>query len=354
MATVDDSRLIWIDFSTAPDPLFFRPIISRLTALGHRLWITAREYGETIEIATSCGFDIEVVGRHGGRSTAAKAAAIAQRAVVLAARARLRHPDLAVSFNSYAQAVACRLSGVPFVTLTDYEYQPANHLAFRLARTVIVPDGFDRGSLRRQGAPMSAVVAYPGLKEHVTLADFKPDPAFPAALRVLGITEGQILVTMRPPATSSLYHRFANDFFYTVVAHVASRRDVVVLVLPRYSAQAERIRQLGLANVIIPGRVLDGLNLVRSSDLVISAGGSMNREAVALGTPAATVFAGKMAGVDRKLIRDGTLAHLRSREDLDGLVVEKKGVEEAMATFDPSPVDTIVDAILVSGSRGDP
>lgn len=266
---------------------------------------------------------------------------------MLAVRARRRHPGLALSFNSYAQAVAARAIGVPFVTVADYEYQPANHLAFRVARTVIVPKGFDDVALRRQGARSGRVVYFDGLKEHVTLEDFTPDPGFPARLQALGVPAGAIVATMRPPATSSAYHRFSNEWFYDVVAFLASKPGVAAVVLPRYPAQEERIRQLGLDNVVIPSMVLDGLNLVYWSDLVVSGGGSMNREAVVLGTPAYTVFAGTMAGVDVELIRDGRMVELRGPADLHKLVVAKRGPR--MLARDERPLTQILAAILHAG-----
>lgn len=342
---------IWVDLSTAPDPLFFRPLIRRLDDSGRRVWITVREFGETSAIAAGCGFDFEVVGRHGGHSAASKAAAIGRRAQLLSRRARVERPDLAVSFNSYAQAISARMCGIPFVTVADYEYQPANHLAFRLAERVIVPDGFDRRMLRRQGATSDRVVVLPGLKEHVTLADFTPDVEFPHTLAAIGVSPDQLLVTMRPPATNSLYHRFENDWFYDVLGDMARRPNVVVVVVTRYPSQTARVRALGFSNVFVPSVVLDGLNLIYWSDLVISAGGSMNREGVVLGTPAATVFEGQMAGVDQALIANRMLIHLRSPSDLQKLVVTKKR-PAPIAVADDHPIDRMMTAILQVADLG--
>ena len=344
-------RALWVDLSTAPDPLFFRPLVRRFAALGHRIWITSRQYGETGAIATSCGLDPEVVGVHGGHSTAAKAWANGRRAILLARRARRRHLDLAVSFNSYAQAVAARMCRIPFVTVADYEYQPANHLAFRLAQRVIVPEGFDRETLWRQGAEPGRTIFLPGLKEHVSLVDFEPDPGFSDQLAAMGISSDQLLVTMRPPATNSLYHRFENEWFYEVLADLARRPGVVVVLLARYSAQAERISALGLDNIVVPDAVIDGLNLIYWSDLVVSAGGSMNREAVVLATPAATVFEGQMAGVDRRLIESGMLTDLRSRSGLDSLVIRKKARDLPILASE-SAVEQLVAAMLEMAHSG--
>jgi predicted glycosyltransferase len=341
--TTDRRATIWIDLSTAPDPLFFRPIVGRLAAAGHDAWLTARSYGETVAIASQCGLTFDVVGRHGGGSLRGKAAAVVSRAVALAARAKGRRPDVALSFNSYAQALAARALGIPFVTVMDYEYQPANHLAFRLARRVIVPEGFDRRALRRQGARDDRVFVHPGLKEHVTLADFRPDPGFTDQLRALGVCPTDVLVTVRPPPTRSTYYRLSDTFFLDVVVELTRRPGVKVIVLPRYESQAEAVRSLSLTNVVLPTEVLDGLNLVHSSDLVVSAGGSMNREAVVLGTPAWTMFRGRMAGVDARLIAAGRLVHVRSIADVAALPVGKKP-----PALGPTPLPEALDSVAAA------
>jgi predicted glycosyltransferase len=342
---------IWIDFSTAPDPLFFRPLIERLHKRGHTTWLTAREFSETTRIARACGLQFEVVGEHGGSTLTGKSLAILKRAANLTRMARREQVDLALGFNSYAQAVAARIAGIPLATCMDYEYQPANHIAFRLARRVIVPHGFDIRTLRRQGGTPAKVVFHDGLKEHVTLADFQPDQSFPQLLAELGIDQSDVLVTMRPPATQSSYHRFENALFDSVLQYLASQPGVKVLVLPRYASQADQYRQLALKSLIVPEKVLDGLNLVYWSDLVISAGGSMNREAVVLGTPAYTVFKGTMAGVDQNLIADGLLGIISEEEDVRKLPRPRKK-DGGHGLAKPATVDQVVDAIL--GTTGTP
>jgi predicted glycosyltransferase len=148
----------------------------------------------------------------------------------------------------------------------DYEHQPANHLAFRLAARVIVPRAFPDASLRRFGARARKVRRYNGTKEDVYLADFKPDPEFNLQLRALGVESTDVLIVVRPPAREALYHRFENELFYA--AHATP-------------------------SFIVPERALDGANLIAAADLVVSAGGTMNREAAALGVPAATIYAGR-------------------------------------------------------------
>jgi predicted glycosyltransferase len=349
----DHIMKIWIDFSTAPDPLFFRPLIRRFNEQGHETWLTAREFSETTKIAQQCGLSVEIVGRHGGSTLVGKSTAIFTRACRLASRARREGIDIALGFNSYAQALAAFLTRIPLATCMDYEYQPANHLAFRLASRIIVPRGFDAVVLRRQGGAKEKIVYHDGLKEHVTLADFQPDPSFPASLAAAGIDCSDILITVRPPATWSAYHRFDNLLFEEVVRHMASQPQAKVILLPRYPAQANHYRSLNITNMIIPERVLDGLNLVYCSDLVISAGGSMNREAVVLGVPVYTVFKGKMAGVDRKLIADGVLGVIRSVDELKQVRVTKR-MRPASSLIGQDILNQVVDGVLgTPGLRGE-
>ena len=74
----------------------------------------------------------------------------------------------------------------------------------------------------------------------------------------------------------------------------------------------------------MPREALDGANLVAAADLVVSAGGTMNREAAALGVPAASIYAGKWAAIDEELVREGRLQRISSRDQLESLPVVKK------------------------------
>jgi len=339
----------WIDFWAAPDPLFFRPIVRRLQARGHTAWVTSRKFGETTAIADQCGFSCVALGRHGGETITGKAVAILKGAYQRVAMVRNEDIDLAVSFNSYSQGLAAKLLGIPFVTCMDYEYQPANHLAFRLAQKVVVPRDFDRRALQQQGGLPGKVAFFDGLKEHIAMADFRPDPAFPRVLEKLGIGHDDILITMRPPATGAAYHRFENSFFDDAVAFLARRPGVRVLLLPRSKSQADRFKKLQLGNLIAPSAVLDGLNLIYWSDLVVSGGGSMNREAVVLGTRAYTVFKGRMAGVDQAMIANGELGIINSRAELERLSLLK----QSRPPFRPvgqRAINQVVAAILAAVS----
>ncbi|HEX7175017.1 MAG TPA: DUF354 domain-containing protein [Pyrinomonadaceae bacterium] len=318
--------LIWIDLANSPHVPFFRALAVEFRRAGHEVETTARDFAQTVELAERAGFAPAIVGGHGGRELAGKAGNLLGRAWGLARWARGRSIDLAVSHNSYSQIVAARLTALRSVTLMDYEHQPANHLAFRLASRVIVPAAFPESALRRFGARPRKVRRYDGTKEDVYLADFAPDPTFAETLRALGIAEGDTLVVARPPARDALYHRFENELFDELIEHCAAARPgVKVLMLARTNGQREELRaRFQSESFVWPREAVDGANLVASADLVVSAGGTMNREAAALGVPAATVYAGRWAAIDEQLVREGRLRKISTREDVCALRVERK------------------------------
>jgi uncharacterized protein len=315
---------IWIDLANSPHVPFFRALIPELEARGHEVALTARDFAQTIELARAAGLSPAVVGGHGGGGLKGKAGNLLGRAGQLARWARGRSFDLAVSHNSYAQVLAASALRVRTVTLMDYEHQPANHLAFRLASRVVVPRAFPEEALRRFGAQAGKVRRYDGTKEDVYLADFEPDACFAEKLRELGAGGDSILVVVRPPAREALYHRFDNQLFDALLERLGAQAGLKVILLARTESQrAEYLKRAG-ANMILPRVALDGANLLAASDLVVSAGGTMNREAAALGVPAATIYAGRWAAIDEELVREGRLRRISTREDLEALPVEKK------------------------------
>jgi predicted glycosyltransferase len=313
---------LWIDLANSPHVPFFKALTKRFNSLGHEVEITARELAETIPLAEAAGLAPVVVGVHGGREISKKAGSIANRAWALAAWARKRKFDLAISHNSYSQILAARVLGVKTITMMDYEHQPANHLAFRFASRIIVPASFPAQRLRRYGARVGKVRRYHGTKEDVYLADFQADASFGARLCELGVKPDNVLVLMRPPAHDALYHRFQNTLFDEALARLQERKDVQVILLPRNEAQ--RAAYSGRERVIVPPTPLDGANLIAASDLVISAGGTINREAAALGVPAASIYAGQWAAVDEELMREGRLQRIEDRASLRDLEIKKK------------------------------
>ncbi|HEX5705490.1 MAG TPA: DUF354 domain-containing protein [Pyrinomonadaceae bacterium] len=315
---------LWIDLANSPHVPFFRALIPEFVARGHQVEISARDFAQTVELATKAGMLPHVIGGHGGGKLTRKAGNLVGRAAALRKWARDRGFDLAVSHNSYAQISAAASLGIRSVTLMDYEHQPANHLAFRLASKVIVPRAFPSAELKKYGASLRKVARYDGLKEDVYLAEFTPDPKFAEVLHELGVAGEDVLIVARPPAHEALYHRFENELFDELLAHLSLQPSVRTVLLPRTETQRADYEARKLPNTIMPREALDGANLVAAADLIVSAGGTMNREAAALGVPAASIYAGKWAAIDEQLVAEGRLNKIASREDIDSLVVQKK------------------------------
>lgn len=311
---------------------FFFALREEFRARGHEVEVTARAFAQTIELAEAAHLAPTVIGGHGGRELSGKAGNLFGRALALRTWARGRAFALAVSHNSYSQIIAARALGLQTVTLMDYEHQPANHLAFRLASRVIVPRAFPESALRRYGAGGGRKVRrYDGFKEDVYLADWQPRAgAFENLLKSLGVAERQVLVVVRPPARDALYHRFDNELFDALLEHLCARDDVRVVLLARTAAQREEfVARHPSERVIMPRHALDGATLIAAADLVVSAGGTMNREAAALGVPAATVYAGEWAAVDEELVREGRLIRIRTQADINHLHIGKKDAANA-------------------------
>ncbi len=317
--------LIWVDLANSPHVPLFLALKEEFERRGAEVLITARDFAQTVEMAEDAGLEPAVIGGFGGRRLSGKAGNLLGRAAALARWARRRKIDLAVSHNSYSQILAARIARIRSVTLMDYEHQPANHLAFRLAHRVIVPQSFPENFLGKYGARASKVRRYEGTKEDVYLARFTPDAKFSDKLRELGVSHEDVLVVVRPPARDALYHRFENELFDEMLNLLSAQTNLKAILLARSEAQREDYSRRASANLIVPRQALDGANLIASADLVVSAGGTMNREAAALGVPAATIYAGKWAAVDEELVREGRLIRIASREDLDALPLKKKG-----------------------------
>ena len=316
---------IWIDLANSPHVPFFRSLAREFIQREHEIVVTARAFAETVELAAAAGFTPHVIGEHGGGRLSGKAGNLVQRALALARWARGRDIDLAISHNSYSQVLAARALSLRTITLMDYEHQPANHLAFRLASRIIVPRAFPEAALSRFGAHAAKVRRYNGIKEDVYLADFQSNPEFENHLKKLGITGKDIVVIVRPPATAALYHRFENELFDQLLERLLVTPSVKVVLLPRNDLQRKAYSIKGNSNLILPTTPMDGANLIAHSDLVVSAGGTMNREAAALGIPAASIYLGEWAAIDQELVKENRLRKISTMEDVGDLPIQKKG-----------------------------
>jgi hypothetical protein len=339
---------VWIDLTNSPHVLVMRPVIEVLRSEGHEVRVTARDFAQTLALCERLGIEHTAIGRHRGERLGAKAVGLASRSAALTRWARGRRFDLALGHGSNDVSVAAALLRVPSATMFDYEWATVQHnVNCRLARAVVVPEAIPPERLYRYGA-RGKLRPYEGLKEEYYLADFEPEAA---VLEELSLDRSRPIVVVRTPPEVSLYHRFENDLFAQVLARLreaAAGEGVQPVVLPRVPAQREELA--GVPGFVVPRRAIDAQSLIAFADLVISAGGTMNREAVALGTPVYTTFEGRPGAVDERLIAEGRLRRLRAAEELE---LGKRGAGEAHPRVrrDPRLLVELLKSPLQAGSR---
>jgi uncharacterized protein len=336
---------IWVDMSAPAHVLVLRPIIERLRERGHSVEITSRDYAQTQALLDLHGIEHTPIGRHGGASRLRKAYRLGARSAAMTRFGRGRSFDLALAHGSNDLAIAARLLGIPEANMHDYEYAVTqHHIGCRLATRVMFPESVPPERLRRFGVGPRKLFPYPGLKEEYYLFDFEPDRD---SLRHLSVDTSRIVVIVRPPPDVSLYHRKSNPLFPKVLAQLGHDEGVHAVVLPRTKAQRDFIESLRLPSLIVPPAAVEAQSLVALADLVVSAGGTMNREAAALGTPVYTTYGGRLGGVDEALIREG---RLRPLTDPRAIQLEKRGESSAPTLRDPG---RLVETILATVGGSD-
>ena len=314
-------------------PVVLRPLIELLERDGHEVEITARPLSHTLELLDAWGHPYTAIGRYGGASKLGKARAASGRIAGLLRFARGRGFDYGIGHASADLPPVCRLLRIPNTTMFDYEWAKLQHnVICRLATRVLVPEAIPPERLRRYGARPPKLVRFPGLKEEYYLADFEPDRS---VLGELGVPEGELLCVVRTPPSYALYLGGSeNDMLPPLLRHLEGQGCWTV-VLTRTPEQRRAVTSLGLERLVAPERAQDGRSLVALADALVSAGGTMNREAAVLGTPVWSIFEGPLGGVDELLMREGRLWLLRSPGEL---VVERKppGAFEDRVRRDPA------------------
>jgi uncharacterized protein len=307
---------VWVDFTNTAHVLVLRPLVDLLESRGHDVTLTARPLSHTLELLEDWGHPHTVIGSYGGTGLAGKARAAAGRMPGLWRFARGRHFDRALAHGSTDLPPACRLLRIRNTTMFDYEWASLqHHVNCRLATRVLVPDAIPADRLARYGARPPKLVQYPGLKEEYYLADFEPNPA---VLDELGVDRDRILCVIRTAPSYALYLRGAeNELLQGLLRRLSAHGETQTVVLARNDDQRRDIEGLGLDRVLVPKRAVDGRSLVAFADLLVSAGGTMNREAAVLGTPVWSIFEGRLGAIDELLTSEGRLRLLTDPAQLE-------------------------------------
>jgi hypothetical protein len=311
-------KRIWIDLDNSPHVPFFIPIIDELEKRGYSIFLTARDAYQVVELLDLHHLSCKKIGRHYGKSKTMKVIGACYRALQLIRAARKEDLALAVSHGSRSQLIVAAMLRIPSVAIFDYEYAKslkAIRPTWTMMPEVIYPDGDPHHNER--------ALKYPGLKEDVYVPRFCPDPTTRSRL---GVSDQELMVTVRPPASEAHYHNpKSDDLFHAAIDFLGQKPEVRTVLLPRNERQAVWVRNewpelIKSSKVIIPDHVVDGLNLLWFSDLAISGGGTMNREAAALGVPVYSIFRGAIGGVDRHLSESGRLVLIENVEDLSSKI----------------------------------
>jgi uncharacterized protein len=341
---IDTPRRIWIDIDNSPHVPFFVPIIEELRKYGHEVILTARDAYQVRELLDLYGLPCKVVGRHYGKNRAAKILGTCMRAAQLIPRVFNKKVDLAVSHGSRAQMMCAFALGIPTLLILDYEYIAM--MGFIRPDWIFVPQMIpDSKELK----PKRQVLRYPGLKEDVYVPRLQLNPS----VRIqLDFDDHDIVVTVRPPAVEAHYHNPEAEVLLDAALNLLVQApDVRVILLPRNEIQAKTLRKdwekwITNRKIVIPEYAVDGINLIWFSDLVVSGGGTMNREAAALGVPVYSIFRGKIGAVDRHLQQEGRLILIESVEDVREKIVLKRRQKNEQKIFNERPaLQAIVDGI---------
>ena len=345
VARTQARKRIWIDLDNSPHVPFFKPIAQELERRGYSVVFTARDCFQVRKLADLMKLNYRCIGRHYGKHAVPKLAGIVIRALQLLPYVLPRRPQLAVSHGSRSMFALASLLGIPTITIIDYEYiRWAWYLGYAWA---MLPEVIPATALKLS---RDRILRYPGIKEDVYVPSFRPDPTIK---RTLGIANGEIVVTLRPPANEAHYHNPESEVLLDVVFEMISQTaNLKVVLVPRTVKQESELRTqwpelFESGKAIVPKHAVDGLDLIWASDVVISGGGTMNREAAALGVPVYSIFRGKTGAVDKYLAKSGRLILLQSADEVrENLKLVRRDIGNRNLGMKRDALGAIVDQIV--------
>ncbi len=340
-------KRIWIDMDNSPHVPFFKPIFKELEKRGHDVMITARDCSQVCGIADLLCVEYERIGRHYGKNKVLKVLGTVVRALQLTLKVWKNKPQFAVSHGSRSQLLSALIMRIPSMVIMDYEH--VKGLINIHPDYVLIPEIVPSSVINVNSA---RIMKYPGLKEDVYLSEFEPDPSI---ISSIGIRRDDLVVTVRPPATDAHYHNPESDKLFDAVMHYLSIvPGVCIVLLPRNAKQKDLLGKkfqsmFQIDKILIPDNAINGLDLMWYSDLVISGGGTMNREAAALGVPVYSIFRGELGAVDRHLSSIGKLTIVESVEDVPKkLKLVKRNPKDYFDKKEFGTIKSVVENIFIA------
>jgi len=322
---------IWIDITNSPHAILYNPIIKKMKNGGYDVIVTARDYAQTKGLLDMFNIKYHLIGDHKGKNKISKILGVIQRSWQLYKFARKQNFDASLSMSSQCAMIASKMLKIPHMTLYDYEYTAGHHIDFRLSDQILTPKGVDEKILKRYGAKIEKVTFYPGLKEqfyiHYYLKEYNKKYKVEEPIRKkLHIPKDNILIVIRPEATVAHYQSNKNPLVFPLIEYLINySKNLTIIVLPRTNEQKTDFLKRNYKNVIIPHKVINGIELMVTADIVISAGGTVNREAASIGVPTYTIFqGGKLGAVDQMLINDKRMVKIENVEDFKKIKIKKK------------------------------
>ncbi|MEO6655372.1 MAG: DUF354 domain-containing protein [Pyrinomonadaceae bacterium] len=346
-------KSIWIDVDNSPHVPLFAPIIHHYRKKGIEVILTARDHSQTIELLSLAGHgdSATVIGRHYGKSKINKVRGLLDRAGQLVAFIKKDRKPIAValSHGSRSMVLAARWLKIPVITMYDYEFTETA-IFNRFSTRVLVPGQISNGVLEEIGLSRAKLYKYPGIKEELYIRSFQPKEGFLAGLcnrLVITDVDEKVLTVLRPPATTANYHaRESEGLLFSILQRLTSDQNVFTIIAPRTREQAAEIGEflthadVDKGSFHILESAINGLDLAFASDLLISGGGTMNREAALLGVPVYSIFAGRQGALDKQMEADGLITFIRHQKDI-GKIALKKREREAGDAFSNRLTDRV-------------
>jgi predicted glycosyltransferase len=336
-------KRIWIDLDNSPHVPLFRPVIEEFERKGVECVITARDFAQTAQLLEFWGIPHTVIGKHGGKNKVGKVMNLFERAGQLRKFMKGKDIRLALSHGSRTQLVTSKFMGIESVLMMDYEYTEAS--IFKLfSDHILIPEYIPDERLSSVKIPLKKVMRYPGFKEELYLNDFTPEPGL---REKLGIGGERILVTIRPPAMEGNYHdSLSEHILLEILERLTEREKAYPLIVRRTDMDGEFLRDRFDGKIHFLPHAVDGRQLIWTSDIFISGGGSMNREAALLGVPTYSIFTGRKPYLDEHLAGQGRLAFIDTMEKVGLIDIRKRDIPEGFESGNTGLAEKVADIIL--------
>jgi uncharacterized protein len=338
-------NMIWFDLDNSPHVPIFRLILQELQKKDQKFIITARDFAQTIGLLNFWGIDHIAVGRHGGKNKLNKVINLFHRSKQLRDIVKSKNITLAVSHGSRTQVLTSFSMGIDSIVMLDYEYTESR-IFNTCATYLLIPSLIPDQRLREAGFNMKKVIRYHGFKEELYLNDFIPNPGF---RKTLGISDESILVTLRPPSTVGNYHDNRSEtYFKECIKYFSNKKNVICLIINRLTDDKNLLlsQSENKSNIKFLDKAVDGLQLIWNSDIVVSGGGTMNRESALLNVPTYSIFTGRRPYLDEYLQERKKLTFINKIEDIENIPVKKRNISVNEISFGNKVVDEVAGLIM--------